>query len=186
MNGKKNYKGLDEFLGVFPEKSKGVIMVSLAGEDCGAPWSKDRCVYWESAVLLVEEGRTIGHTDAHRSRSEIDLVLGDGTMVRVDRNMRLYMEPTWLEEDPSDPSARALLSEARKSCECPEAVLAEFALFPGREYWARIVREEYWLPPDRPDGPPHRARGTTVYISEKPFKDGRPQGPETPMSTWTY
>ena len=148
-------------------------------------WSRTPCVYFESAVLMLEDGRYTGHTNTHRSGRDIFLVNGEAR-VAVDRGVRLYIEPTWLERDPSDPELRACLDEARVRMEASDAALAEFALLPGREYWVKIVREEHWLPPEGPDSPPNRAHSTALYISDKPFVEGRPQGEAAPMSNWTY
>jgi hypothetical protein len=164
---------------------KAAFRARVEGGPLEAVWSRTPCAYFEAAVLMFEDGRYTGHTNTHRSDSDIFLVTGEAR-VKVDRGLRLYIEPTWLERDPCDPELRACLEEAKNRMEASDAALAEFALLPGREYWARIAREEHWLPPDGPDRPPNRAYSTALYLSDKPFVNGRPQGEAAPMSNWTY
>jgi hypothetical protein len=164
---------------------KAPFRARVEGKLTETVWSRTPCVYFESAVLAFEDGRCVGHTNTHRSGRDFSLVTGEAR-VAVDRGMRLYIEPTWLERDPKDPELRACLEEAKARMEAADAALAEFALLPGRDYWAKIVREEHWLPPDGPDSPPNRAHSTAIYLSDKPFVDGRPQGETAPLSNWTY
>jgi len=184
MKKQKAYDSLSDYRKELADP-KAPFKVRVAGEMTEALWSKTPCVYFESAVLMYQDGLVAGHTSTHRSRAEIAIIAGDAR-VRVDRGMRLYIESTWLERDPSDSDARACLDEGKKRMEAEDAALAEFALLPDHDYWARIVKEEHWLPPERPDGPPNRASSTALYLSDKPFKDGRPQGEASPMSNWTY
>lgn len=180
----KQYDSLSEYRQSLADP-KAPFRARVDGQLTESVWSRTPCVYFESAVLMLDAGRRIGHTSTHRSGRDIYLIT-DEARVAVDRGMRLYLEPTWLERDPSDPELRACLEEAKSRMEASDAALAEFALMPGRDYWATIVREEHWLPPDGPDSPPHRAHSTTLYLSDKPFVDGRPQGEAAPMSNWTY
>jgi hypothetical protein len=135
--------------------------------------------------LAFKDGQCTGHTSTYRSNNDI-LLVTDEARVAVDRGLRLYIEPTWLERNPNDPELQACLEEAKSRMEATDAALAEFALLPGREYWAKIVSEEHWLPPDGPDGTLRRAHSTALYLSDKPFMDGRPQGEASPLSHWTY
>jgi hypothetical protein len=170
-------KSLDDPQAPFKARVDGKLTESV--------WSRTPCVYFESAVLAFENGCYTGHTNTHRSDSDIFLITGEAR-VAVDRGMRLYIEPTWLERTPKDPDLRSCLDEAKARMEAADAALAEFALLPGRDYWAKIVREEHWLPPEGPDSPPNRAHSTALYLSDKPFVDGRPQGEAAPLSNWTY
>lgn len=180
----KQYDSLSEYRKTLADP-KAPFRARLEGKLTEAIWSGTPCVYFESAALMFHDGRRAGHTSTHRSGRDIFLVTGEAR-VAVDRGMRLYLEPTWLERDPKDPEQRAFLEEAKARMEASDAALAEFALLPGRDYWAKIVREEHWLPPDGPDRPPNSAHSTTLYLSDKPFVNGRPQGEASPMSTWTY
>lgn len=180
----REFESLSEYRKNLPDP-KAAFKARVEGELAEAAWSKTPCAYFEAAVLMYEDGRATGHTTTFRSDTAIELVTGDAR-IKVDRGMRLYIEPTWLERDPKDPELRTCLEEAKNRMEAADAALAEFALLPGREYWAKIVREEHWLPPDGPDRPPNRAHSTTLYLSDKPFVNGRPQGEAAPLSNWTY
>ncbi len=180
----KQYDSLSEYRKTLADP-KAPFRARVEGKLTEAAWSRTPCVYFESAVLMLQNGRYAGHTNTRRSGRDIFLVTGDAR-VAVDQGMRLYIEPTWLERDPKDPKLRACLEESKAILEAKDVALAEFALLPGREYWAKIVSEEHWLPPDGPDSPPNRALSTTLYISDKPFVDGRPQGEASPLSNWTY
>ncbi len=161
------------------------FVARLGGKIIKTLWSHTPCVYFEAAALMFSEDRYAGHTDTYRSDRGFFLITADAE-IKIDCGLRLYLEPTWLERDPKDPARRALWEEAKARMAATDVALAEFALLPEKDYWAKIVREEHWLPPDGPDWPPHRAHGTALYISDKPFVDGRPQGQASPMSNWTY
>lgn len=180
----KQYLSLSEYLRSLPDH-QAPFVARLEGQVIKTCWGRIPCLYFEAAVVMFAEGRIAGHTDTFRSQGGIHLLAGD-SRIKADGNFRLYLGPTWLEREPKEPELKALLDEAKARMEASDAALAEFALLPDRDYWANIVTEGYWLPPEGPDSPPRRARNLTLYLSDKPFVDGRPQGEATPMSHWTY
>jgi len=63
----------------------------------------------------------------------------------------------------------------------------EYGLVKGKKYFIRISSEGYHLPPDREDGKPRRRINHVLWISSRPYKDGKPQIELTPMyKGWSY
>lgn len=180
----KQYDSLSEYRRAMADP-KAPFQVRLEGEVARTFWSGTPCLYYEAAAVMFVDGKIAGHTDTYRSKGGIYLIAGD-SRIKVDGNFRLYIEPTWMERDPKEPEYRKLLDEAKARMDAKDVALVEFALLPDKEYWAKIKSEEHWLPPDSPDSPPRRAHNLTLYLSDKPFLEGRPQGEASPLSNWIY
>ena len=180
----KKYDSLSEYRKTLSDP-KAPFKSWVEGKLIEAIWSHAPCVYFEAAALMLVEGRYAGHTDTYRSDRGFTLITSDAE-IKIDCGLRLYLEPTWLERHPKDLQLKALLAEAKNRMEASDVALAEYALLPGKDYWAKIVRKELWLPPNGPETPSRRAHGTALYLSDKPFVDGHPQGEASSLTNWTY
>lgn len=63
----------------------------------------------------------------------------------------------------------------------------EFGLIKNKKYFVKISSEEYHLPPDRESGKPRKRTSHVLWISSRPYKEGKPQVELTPMyRNWSY
>ncbi len=63
----------------------------------------------------------------------------------------------------------------------------EYGLIKNKKYYAKFSSEEYHLPPDRESGKPQKRTNSVLWISSKPFKNGKPRVEITPMyKAWSY
>ena len=63
----------------------------------------------------------------------------------------------------------------------------EYGLVKNKKYYVKVSSEEYHLPPDREKGKLQKRTSHVLWISSRPFKDGKPQVELTPMyKGWSY
>ncbi len=95
--------------------------------------------------------------------------------IKLDRvSIRTFIEETGSFKDKDSDDGRILPS-------------IEFGIVKNKKYYARFAAEEYHLPPDRENGEPQKRTNHILWISSRPFKNGKPQVELTPLyKGWSY
>lgn len=182
------YDSLNEYLDKNKPKPGVQLKITVDGEIGESALSKTKCVYFEASTLLYKNGQLVGNTTSFGSDNDIFMIIEKKAKVRVSVNkMRTYLKPVYKKEFTID----EITDEERKTrfakSGYEKIADIEFILQKDKKYYAMFGEESYHLPPDRRGGQPRRATNTVIWISDKEYKDGKPQVEITPhYKGWKY
>ena len=170
-------------------KEKGLdstpFTATVSGETKKGCFSGKEYVHLECVSFTGIGDITSAYMNPHVTEEPF-LLFYDGVTVELTyRSVRLYLgreyqnfyDHTNAEEAP--PVVRDMLSD-----ETAQALAAEYGLREGVNYHCMLSYEYYMV--DGEDGPAERSN-TVLWISDKPFVNGKPQREVTPeYRGWTY
>lgn len=164
-----------EFLNLFEDK--GTFPVTVLSDAGQSGLSGKRYAYFEMSAFSAQ--RT---THSILTHSDSDILIGEGLFrTRISyRSVRTYLEPSYqkvFEEPGNNPIPKDLFEQGPVTVE-------EYGLVQNRQYYAKIHKESYRLPPREPGGEPVAKTKTVLLISDRSdFSDAR----LTPLYRgWTY
>jgi hypothetical protein len=162
--------------------------LSLDGETQQSFLSESECVYWEWVYGVVRNGNWVVTSRGYQSNLTIQATTKQGTFELTTPRMRTFLKPSW--EKVFDKKHKAEAPEAVRPMiddEDSPITVVEYCLKKNTGYHARIKSESGLLPPSKPNGPPRERKHVVLVVSDRPFKDGRPQGEVTPAYRgWKY
>jgi hypothetical protein len=96
-------------------------------------------------------------------------------------DLRLYLPPLQTSTfRPGEAAAAPALVREALLQEGGPVTLEVYALRASTPYHVRVAVETYHLPPDGPEGRPETASHAVLWVSDRPFVQGRPSRPLTP------
>jgi hypothetical protein len=168
-------------------KEKGLenkeMTIKFSGNEVQAV-SKEKYVFFEVVKFIGEEDIKSSHfTPWHPE--ETFFILYNDVKVEVDfRDIRTYIEETYKQLYTKKDVSKAPEFVRDDLKERPQVLVCEYGLQSGKIYYAKFNTDHFYV--NGPDGPKQRTN-IVIWISDKPFKDGKPQMPLTPMySGWSY
>jgi hypothetical protein len=163
----------DEFREYLKTEGVAEFEAVFDGIESPAPVSGNKYLFLQ-IVTYCGEGDVMSSYRTWNSDDEFTLVY-ENFRVKLDRSrVRTFIEKTGSFKEKDIDDGRMLPSD-------------EYGLVKNRKYYAKISSEEYHLPPDRESGKPRRRTNHVIWISSRPFKDGKPQVELTPMyKGWSY
>jgi hypothetical protein len=174
----------DEFLKAHPVGEPFTVQVDGKEESF---LGKVRSAYFEWVYGKQEGGKLTSYSVAYRSEPEIQLTSGSQRASLRPSRVRTHLAPA-LERDyrATDRDAPDAVRERLEKEPGPVHV-AEYRLEAGKTYFALVHEDSYHLPPQGPGQRPRRATKLVLWLSDKPFADGKPQVEITPgYKGWTY
>ena len=148
--------------------------VTLDGHETQAPVTGNKYIFNQIITYCGEDDDIMS---SHRTwNSEEDFILVyKNFRVKLNRsNVRIFIEETGSFKHKDEDDGRILPS-------------VEFGLVKNQKYFARFSAEEYHLPPDRESGKPQKRVNHVLWISSRPYKNGKPRVELTPLyKGWSY
>lgn len=156
-----NRKGINEFDAVFGCERE----IPLPS---GNRYVYAQVVTWCGADDPKSSYRTWGSDDPF-------YMLYENIKIDIDRSkIRTFINKTGSFKEKDGNSGTILLSD-------------EYGIVSGRKYFIRLAFEEYTLPPERGDSKPQKRKNYVLWVSDNPYKGGRPQIELTPLyKHWSY
>ncbi|MGI5862216.1 MAG: hypothetical protein ACOX6T_09180 [Myxococcales bacterium] len=177
--------GDEEFLREFPPGTP--FQVRIEGEGIESYLGQTRCGYFEWIYGERRDGVLSSFTVAYQSSEPITLVAAGKKARIAPRRVRAYLAPSVEREyGPGDESAPEVVKEyLAKGKEI--AYVAEYCLEVGKTYHALVHTDAVMLPPGGPMGKPEKSRNLVLWLSDRPFADGKPTQEKTPAYRgWSY
>lgn len=147
--------------------------IYVDGTEISAPVTDHKCIFVQVITFCGEDDIKSSYR-TWNSDNEFYIVFKN-YRVEVDRvRIRTFIEETgtFNSKDPDD--GRMLPS-------------VEYGLIKGKKYYAVFSSEEYHLPPVGENGKPQKKFNHVIWISSKPFINGKPQVELTPLyKNWQY
>ena len=166
----------------------------------GRPVPVDQAIFFLHHRRISTQGVVLffGSPDLHSTRTilyhteeDLECVLADGAIryrFTVSwRKLRPHIEPGYRREygvkdmETAPPAVQDVLKKTSK------ALLLEYGISAGNDYYAMFDAESYQLPPDGPDGEPRTRTNRILLMADAPFRDGKPPRPLSPLfQGWGY
>lgn len=156
-------------------KSEGVeeCVVFFDGKETAAAVTGHRYVFLQ-VVTYCGESDVMSSYRTWNSEDEFIMVYKNFRIKLSPSSVRTFTEKTGSFEQKESDDGRVLPS-------------LEFGLVKNKKYFVKISSEEYHLPPDRESGKPQKRTNYVLWISSRPFKEGKPQVELTPIYRhWSY
>ncbi|MCE9599483.1 MAG: hypothetical protein K8S54_16090 [Spirochaetia bacterium] len=173
-----------------PDDFRNQIEVTFTGPSLKSYPSQEECVYFEWAygnkVATDGESAWAEYSVGFQSDSKITLQSSIGQMQLSRNEMRLFLSPEISRIYNHKEQSRAPEATLAWIAENGSVAVEEYMLFSDRTYFAVLHVDTYNLPPDGA-GPPRRGQKKLLWISDRPFLNGKPVAPMTPAYRgWTY
>ena len=161
----------------------GDFTVRVDGNARTSPWSNRRCVYFEWSY---KDGPT--RWRGFQSEEPFTVKTPKGSLQLARAQVRTHLGSSYTRTFTRKDAAKAPEPVAQRIKEDGRPLtVEEFCLSPGVDYHARVRVETYSLPPTDEGGAPGHGTNAVLVITDKAFKDGRPQRDVTPgFEGWTY
>jgi hypothetical protein len=163
------------------------VQLRIGGEGMESFLGHERCGYFEW-LYGEKKGDQLGsYTVAYQSTDPIKVTVGDKESAISPRRVRAYLSPSVERvHAPGDASAPEVVQELMAETK-QKVYVAEYCLETGKTYFALVHQDTYLLPPKGPGSAPEHGRRLVLWISDKPFVDGKPEQQVTPAYRgWTY
>ncbi len=148
--------------------------VSFDGHEIPAPVTGNKYVF-NQIITYCGDGDDI--MSSHRTwNSEDDFILVyNNFRVNLNRGkVRTFIEETGSFKSKDEDEGRILPS-------------VEYGLVKNKKYFAKFSVEEYHLPPDSEGGKPQKKINHVLWISSRPYRNGKPRVELTPLyKGWSY
>jgi hypothetical protein len=177
--------GEEEFLREVPPGTP--FQVRVEGKGAESYLGRNRCGYFEWIYGERRDGVLSSFTVAYHSSEPITLVAAGKEARVAPRRVRTYLAPSVEREyRPGDQTAPEVVKEYLAEGN-EVAYVAEYCLEVGKTYHALVHTEHATLPPSGPMGKPEKSRNLVLWLSDKPFADGKPTAEKTPAYRgWSY
>ena len=170
-------------------KEKDPFEVVFIGDAEESPESKKEYIYFEVVLYYGEDVLEGTYRTLYNREGNFIFTYDDKYNVKIRwRKLRPYIADIWEKEFTKDnlDTAPAGVKNVFTKKEVKKAKLVEVGIEKGKKYYAMFKQESYSLPPTR-DGKPKRKTNLVLMISDKPFKDRKPQTELSPLfKGWTY
>jgi hypothetical protein len=152
----------------------GEFAVTLSGESFASFPSERPCLYGEWAIGTKVGDEWAERFATHHSGTPLHVVTPQGT-IDCGTAVRLHVAPSAARQFTKANAATAPEIVRELVVDHAALTLEEVVLTAGTTYYARVDAESYFLPPTSPGGAPVRRQNLVLEISDRPFKDGKPQ-----------
>lgn len=148
-----------------------------------APFAWFEWVYGEEQDGALQ-GWSVGYRSSGDFVAEIE---GKRYLVGTDR-MRAFLLPALRRAfKPGDKAVPEPVRERMAQEKLDSCLAEEYLLAPGKTYHALVHEDRYHLPPEGPGERPREGRNRVLWVSDRPFKDGKAAGEMTPgYRGWSY
>ncbi len=146
-------------------RSVGVVRVKLDGRRVPSPVDGKEVVYLELVTGVRSRASWESYTIDSRTSDDLLITTPLGTVSLPPIRLRLYLRPSSMRRVRGTTDYRA-----------------EYRLIPRRTYYARVVGEQFYLPPRGQGLPPSTGTNYVLQVSDRPFVNGKPQGDLTPAT----
>lgn len=153
----------------------GEFAVTLSGESFASFPSERPCLYGEWAIGTKLGDEWAERFATHHSGTPLHVVTPQGTIDLRHGQVRLYVAPSAARQFTKANAATAPEIVRELVVDHAALTLEEVVLTAGTTYYARVDAESYLLPPAGPGDPPVRRQNLVLSISDRPFKNGKPQ-----------
>lgn len=162
--------------------------ITLSGETLETYLSKKPCLYFEWHFGVKIDGDWDWFSTGYHHETDLVIETPKGPVEVSWRKCRLFLNPSWTKTvAPGNASEAPEVVREKLAEEKKPITIEEYALLPGKTYFARLDTESYHLPPRPPDMKPQRRTNTVIWISDQPFRDGKPVSLITPtFKSWSY
>jgi len=163
----------DEFREYLLKDGVGEFEAVFDGMETPAPVTGNKYVYIQ-IVTYCGEGDIMSSYRTWNSEEEFTLIYKD-LRIKLDRvKVRTFIEKTGTFNEKDADNGRMLPS-------------VEYGIAKNKKYYMKFSDEEYHLPPDGESGKPRKRTNHVLWISSRPYKNGKPQIELTPLYMgWTY
>lgn len=161
-------------------KPLGEFAVTLSGQSIPSFPSEQPCLYGEWAVGTKRGDEWVERFATQHSGTPLRVVTPQGPIELRHGHVRLYVAPSAARQYNKANATTAPEIVRELLAEHAALTLEEVVLTGGTTYYARVDAESYLLPPTGPDEPPVRRQNLVLSISDRPFKNGKPQRPLAP------
>ncbi|PKL15593.1 MAG: hypothetical protein CVV49_20615 [Spirochaetae bacterium HGW-Spirochaetae-5] len=166
--------GFHEFREQLVKEGVDEFEVTFDGQETPAPVTGNKYVFNQIITYCGEDDDIMS---SHRtwSSEENFILVYNRFRVKVNRsNVRIFIEETGSFKHKDEDDGRVLPS-------------VEYGLVKNQKYFAKFSAEEYHLPPDRESGKPQKRVNNVLWISSRPYKNGKPRVELTPLyKGWSY
>jgi hypothetical protein len=148
--------------------------VYFDGQETPAPVTGNKYVFNQIVTYCGEDGDIMSSYRTWNSEEEFILVYKDFTITLNRSKVRTFIEETGTFKHKDEDDGRILPS-------------VEYGLVKNKKYYAKFSAEEYHLPPDRESGKPQKRINHVIWISSRPYRNGKPRVELTPLyKGWSY
>jgi len=163
----------DEFHEYLKNESVDECEVVFDGNESAAPVTGNKYLFIQ-IVTYCGEDDVMSSYRTWSSDDDFFLVYKNLRVILNPSRVRTFIEETGSFKEKDIDNGRMLPSR-------------EFGLIKNKKYYVRVSSEEYDLPPDRESGKRRHKTNHVLWISSKPYKNGKPQVELTPMyKGWSY
>ena len=148
-----------------------------------APFAWFEWVYGEEL-----DGKLQGWSVGYRSPKAFVVEI-EGMKVLVETNrMRPFLRPSLRRSfKPGDKDAPERVVERMAEEKLASCLAEEYLRAPGKTYHALVHEDRYHLPPEGPGERPREGRNRVLWVSDRPFKNGKAVVEMTPgYKGWSY
>ena len=171
----------EAFAQLLDEKTAAPFELKIVGDGEETFLGHARAGYWEWIYGERESGKLTTYSVGYHSEKPFQIEVEKRRFTVSPRKIRAFLAPSLEQEfGPKDASTpEGLKEEIRKSGK-PVAV-AEYRLEIGKTYFGLAHTEHMKLPPQGEGRPPSGVKRAVLWISDRPFVEGRPPGELTPV-----
>jgi hypothetical protein len=171
--GKMKDMSFDEFRDYLKHEAIDEFEAVSDGKESPAPVTGNKYVYIQ--IVTYCGGDDVMSSYRTWNSDDVFFMVYNNIRIKLNRNnVRTFIEETGSFSGKDIESGRMLPS-------------IEYGLVKNKKYYAKVSSEEYHLPPDRESGEPKKRTNHVLWISNKPFKNGKPQVELTPLyKGWSY
>ncbi len=170
-------------------KEKEPFEIVFIGDGEKSLESKKEYIYFEVVLYYGEDVLEGTYRILYNREGDFTFAYDDKYNVNIRwRKLRPYIADIWEKEfsrDDSDTAPPSVKNVFKKKG-VKKAKLVEVGIEKDKKYYAMFKQESYYLPPTR-GGKPKRKTNLVLMVSDKPFKDKKPQTELSPLfKEWTY
>lgn len=161
--------------------SSGVFRVKFDGKRVKTYFGKKTAVYQEVIHGTQTDGEWSTYTSDVVSDAPVTAITPKGKIVLPTVRLRLYLQPSIRRTFTSATASKAPAAWHYEISTMNEPIIVEeYRLEPRRNYYARVSTISYYLPPADAESAPTRHETNVLEVSDRPFKNGKPQAKGTP------
>jgi hypothetical protein len=172
--GKMKEISFNEFMDQLVKEGIDEFEVTLDGQEIESPVTGNKYVFNQIITYCGEDGDLLSSHRTWNSEEDFILVYKELRITLNRSKVRTFIEETGTFEHKDEDDGRILPS-------------VEYGLVKNKKYYAKFSAEEYHLPPDRESGKPQKRINHVIWISSRPYRNGKPRVELTPLyKGWSY